>query len=111
MSKSEMRSDEMVVETLRANHIQGRIMHGGRLLLTDQRLIFSPHWFDALLRGKSWECELGSISAVSKAPRGSKLFDGSLRHRLQVECGDTIDFFVVSHVDAVVATVGAATGR
>jgi hypothetical protein len=48
---------------------------------------------------------LSSITNVAKAPRGSNLFDGSLRRRLQVDHDGTIDYFVVPHVDAIVAAI------
>ena len=38
---------------------------GGHLLLTDRRLIFRPHAFDAALDGEVWSADLGDLREAS----------------------------------------------
>jgi hypothetical protein len=67
----------------RANRSVGRRGGGGRLSLTDRRLVFEP--------------------------RGAGLFDRSLRQRLRVpQVDDSEELFVVTHPDDLVAEITAA---
>lgn len=46
----------------RANRFQNRIRSiGGRIYLTDRRLVFAPHKFDEKLRGKTWSARLADL--------------------------------------------------
>jgi hypothetical protein len=105
-----MLSGETLLDSLRANRTQGARAVGGRLYLTDHRLVFLPHRFDAGTGGEQWNVLLSAVSLVDVAPRGSSLFDGSLRLRLRVTTMDGVEHFVVSKVEAVVARILKARG-
>ena len=111
MSKPALRPDEHEIETYRANRSQGSRAVGGHLLLTNQRLLFSPHRFDSATGGDNWECDLASITGVGLAARGRNPFDGSLRRRLKVECGGATDYFVVSKAESIASAIRTAAGR
>lgn len=48
----------------RANRMEGRRAIGGKLCLTDRRLIFVPHRFERLIRSKPWAWSLSEIHDV-----------------------------------------------
>jgi hypothetical protein len=108
--KPVLKPGEREIETYRASRSQGSRAVGGHLLLTNQRVLFYPHKLDALTGGKSWECDLASISHVRVAEQDYKPFDGSMRRRLQIECADTAEHFVVNKVETVVGAIGVAVG-
>jgi hypothetical protein len=84
---------------------------GGKLFLTDRRLIFCPHLFDAATGGEPWEVRLAEISGVGIAPKTPELLSGGIRDRLQIELTDgAVEPFVVNHVQQVVAQLEAARG-
>jgi len=95
----ELRDSESLISRSRANRTVGRRSLGGRLYLTDQRLVFEPHLIDRLVsRGRVLDVVLTNVAAVDVAPRGAGLFDGGLfRERLRVQLTDGADeLFVVS---------------
>jgi hypothetical protein len=112
MSKPEFQHDEEEIESHRANRTQAwwRAV-GGQLMLTNQRLIFSPHKFDGATGGNQWECPLDAISGVATAARGFNPLNGSLRPRLQVDSSGTSERFVVTNVDSVIAAIETARGN
>jgi hypothetical protein len=78
-------------------------------VLTDQRVLFYPHWFDRAAGGKRWECTLESITGLGTADRGSDPFDGSLRRRLRIDCGDSAEYFVVNNGEAISTAIKETT--
>jgi hypothetical protein len=79
---------------------------GGRLFLTNSRLIFQPHQFDAVTGGGSWSAPLASVRSVGIEPRNWNPFSGGLRTRLRIELGDgDCELFVVNRVRDVVETI------
>jgi hypothetical protein len=99
---------EQVLETFRANRSQGWRAVGGRLVLTDRRLVFVPHAVERATGGKVWEQPLTSMTTVSLAARGWGPLDGSLRRRVMVASGDERSYFVVGKASDVIAKVQAA---
>lgn len=66
----EMRPDEQVLWSQAANRFQGRLRSvGGKLFITDRRLVFGPHDFDAALRGEQWSAPLSEIESVEVVGR------------------------------------------
>jgi hypothetical protein len=79
-------ADENVAWSARANHSAGWRAVGGRLHLTERRLLFRPNGIErTLLFGKEWEAPRAQLRAFGVEPKGRGLFDGSLRERLRVE--------------------------
>ncbi|HVV49150.1 MAG TPA: hypothetical protein VHO06_05795 [Polyangia bacterium] len=62
----EFEEGEEVRREFRANRWQHRIRAvGGRLYLTDRRLIFVPHKFDSKLGGRRWSARLQDLEGSS----------------------------------------------
>lgn len=105
---------EQLVWKRLANRQQGAYRAvGGRLFLTDRRLIFMPHKVDRATGGNSWSQDLANITRAAIEPRhyGVPLVtrDVGLRRRLRVEQHDgTVDVFVVNRVEDVVGSINEA---
>jgi hypothetical protein len=103
---------ETVVWNRAANRSQstGRAV-GGRLYLTQERLVFEPNRVDAATGGDSWQAPLGALAAVSAQPPDGRALSGGLRTRLRLDLSDgNIELFVVNRLDEVVQTIRAAAG-
>ena len=61
---------------------------GGKLIATDQRLLFRPNVFDQLLGGRIWSVPIGSIVLVGRKRPTGGLFNGGLRTRLRIDTDD-----------------------
>jgi hypothetical protein len=99
-----LEAGESLIWSRRANHTQGPARAvGGRLFLTDRRIVFVPHAFDRDLWGRAWSCPLSEIAEVGEEPRTWGLFDGGMRRRLRVtpNRGDKALFVVNKLRDAV----------
>lgn len=98
-----------------ANRQQGpRRVVGGRIFLTNQRVIFMANRVDHATGGDDWSRPLTDIVNVSVEPRryGIPLVTANvgLRQRLRMECRDgTAELFVVNHVEEAVDRVRSAT--
>ena len=81
-----------------ANHTQSRHRAtGGHLYLTDRRLLFEPHAFDASLRGDAVSLPLRDLTDVSRTGRDLRhFFGGGLRPRLAVATRRVTHLFVVN---------------
>jgi hypothetical protein len=114
--QEDLEQGETVTWSRRANRFQGSRAVGGRLALTDRRLMFAPHRFDAALVGKRWEARLDEIRTIGIEPRGSGvkgLFGGGMRKRLRVRTarGDE-EHFLVNKLDQVLESLEeAGVGR
>jgi hypothetical protein len=105
----EAQPQEDVVWSQGANRIQasGRAV-GGKLFLTNRRLVFCPHWVDGATGGKTWDTPLAEVAAVGTAQKGGKR--GGLRDRLQIELADGEEqLFVVNRLPDVVSRLEAAS--
>ena len=109
----EAEPDERVVWSQLANRVQSSHRAvGGKLFLTDRRLVFCPHWVDAATGGKTWSLPLANIARVGITPKGGDRFAGGLRDRLRVELVDGgQQLFVIKRLDEVVERLEAATER
>ena len=80
---------------------------GGKLFLTDRRLVFCPHWVDGATGGKTWDASRSDVAAVGPAPKGGKR--GGLRDRLRIELTNGGEqLFVVNRLADVVSRLEAA---
>lgn len=101
----ELQPGEIETFSKRANYSAGKRAVGGKLHVTDRRVVFEAHGFDKALGGKSMEVPLSDVTAVSVEPKGSfikNMTSGGARARLRVDAGDTAHLFVVSGVQDVV---------
>lgn len=68
----EMLSGEAVEWSARANMIQRRVRAvGGRLYLTERRLVFGRNRAESHLGGKEWSADLGELASASCGGRRS----------------------------------------
>lgn len=91
-----------------AGHVEaGRAMPGGRLLLTNARLIWIPSWY-ARRASKSAELrlDLAAISSVDVGPRPVLPFVGGMRRRVRVRLQDGTEhqFMITTGRTAAYAT-------
>lgn len=96
-------STEHVVESWLANRVQSpwRAV-GGKLWLTNERLLFVPNNVEQHLGGDGWECPIGDVSAARTVDRQlAQVFSGGLRSRLELTTQRSIELFVVKNPDAV----------
>ena len=85
---------------------------GGYLFLTNSRLLFQPHRFDAATGGKTWSTPLASIRGVGAEPRNGNPLSGGLRTRLQIKLDDGhSELFVVNRVDEVANIIRESLGQ
>jgi hypothetical protein len=100
-------ANETVVRSFPANHTQGKRAVGGKLFLTNRRVIFVPNRVDWNIGGQIWEASRDAIQTVARdRPHFSivELFSGALLSRLVVSTlsGERA-FFVVNDLDKIVA--------
>jgi hypothetical protein len=85
---------------------------GGRLFLTDSRLLFRPHRFDARLKGEDWAANLADIASVGTEEADGHPFSGGLRRRLCIDLADgTTERFVINQLETAVAMVAGSVQR
>lgn len=96
--KTRLGAGETLLERWGANRTQStQRAVGGHLYLTDQRLLFEPHRFDASLSGRGASVPLHDITDVVRMPRDLKhFFGGGLRARLGVVTARGTHLFVVN---------------
>lgn len=98
-----LEADESVGWSKRANYSVGGRAVGGKLHVTDRRIVFRPHVLDRVTGGKGFTAPLSAVTGVSKAPKDGQLFSGGLRDRLQIELGDgSVHHFVVNQLDQTI---------
>lgn len=102
------REGEQVLKTYKANRTksEGRAV-GGKLFLTDQRLLFEPGSVDSKTGAEKVSIDLDNITKVSTESSGGRglkdtLFGGGMRDRLRIGINDqTAELFVVSKLSKV----------
>jgi ABC-type taurine transport system ATPase subunit len=91
-----------------ANRTQGNRAIGGRLVVTDRRLAFSPSSVERRLRAQDWQCLLAEVREVDTAKRTADPLSGGLRRRVRVALtGNREELFVVNDVDEVARQIRA----
>jgi len=105
--KSELSAGETLLERWGANRTQSsQRAVGGHLYLTDQRLLFEPHRFDASLAGRTVSVALRDIAEVTRVPRDLRdFFGGGLRARMAVTTRTETHLFVVNDMSGKIETI------
>ncbi|MDS0476187.1 GRAM domain-containing protein [Natrinema sp. 1APR25-10V2] len=110
VTSQEFRSGEELIGAFYANYMRsGARPLGGKLYLTDQRLLFSPHLLDSALGGEPMWIDLEDIERVTDAepraePAESEHDDSPAK--LHVELTDsTRESFVVSDLDDAIEEI------
>jgi hypothetical protein len=105
--------DEKILWNVLANREQTiNRQVGGRLFVTQRRLIFQPSRFDALIRGERWRANLVDICAVGLSPRRLTIpwmgRTAGNRNRLKViQINGDVDLFVVNRLENVIERLRA----
>jgi hypothetical protein len=85
---------------------------GGRLFLTQGRLIFEPSRLDGAVGGNRWWAPLSTIRRVSSQQPDGRVTAGGLRTRLRLDLADgAVELFVINRLDEVVQVIGQAAAR
>ena len=104
-----LETGEAVVLSIAANHSVGATTRGGKLWLTNKRLVFAPHALDRGLGASSVSIPLSQIKDVGKEAAGCsplKIFSGGIRSRLRIETVEgKVYLFVVNGLERVVAQI------
>jgi hypothetical protein len=116
LAHSEAQAGEQVVWSCFASRTEGfgeatEREIGGKLFLTDQRLLFSPHLLDYAQGGERWATPLDAICKVDVQPLGEgrilitgrTSFGGAVRDRLRINLqnGNKEVFFVTCLKDKI----------
>lgn len=96
----ELFDGESVVWSAKANMVQWRVRAvGGRLYLTDRRLVFARNTAESHLGGKEWSAGLGKLASASSGGRRS----------IRVECKDgRVERFIIDSPPESAETVDHA---
>lgn len=96
---------EGVLWSCKANRQQSPSRHvGGRIFLTQDRVIFSPHRLDEVTGGRQWAAEKTDVVSVSTEPARLVLPSPGrmprMRRRLRIQTrSGPINLFVVNRLD------------
>ena len=109
LARHDAEEGEIVLWHIPANQTQGSLARGGRLYLTNQRLLFCPHLVDYVLRGKRWAARLDAIVVIDKQRKDFHPLSGGVVDRLRITGRDGESaLFVVWNVDEVINRLRAA---
>jgi hypothetical protein len=85
---------------------QGRSTKGGRLLITNHRVLFFPRALDRWFGARPLAVPRSAVASVEVAARTGGLLDGGVRRRLTIRLRDGTDhFFVVNRVEILAAEI------
>jgi hypothetical protein len=72
------------------------ITAGGRLVVTDRRVLFQPNRFDAATGKKPWDCPLAYVAGLATLDRDFTVLAGGVRKRLEIRTRDGAEAFVLN---------------
>lgn len=105
---------ELVEWAGRANRTQGARVVGGRLLVTDRRLVFRPGLLDSVTGGQTRSLQFSEIYEVTTElhrPAPGSLFHAGWRQRLKVVTrGGATDYFTAARLEDLVERLRRARG-
>lgn len=87
------------------------ITSGGRLVVTNRRVVFQPNRFDAMTGKRTWECSLSSVDGVQVVDRDLTVLAGGVRKRLGIQTTEGLELFVVDDATAKAAELGGLFGH
>lgn len=106
--------NEEVIASYSANFLrQDARPLGGKLYVTTNRVIFTPHLIDALLSGERYEIALGDVLEVkSHRPTGTDRYGAGKKERLLVRTTtDEEAAFIVNKLEAAVERIDTEVAR
>lgn len=100
------RAGEYEVGRFFANHVQGDHAYGGRLFVTNERLVFVPVAGSQSRGASRSELDLKQVLVAEVASRGSGPSVGALRRRLKVcTFSDCAEYFIVWRPKKLASTI------
>jgi hypothetical protein len=103
-----IRDLESLAWCLYATRRQGRRPVGGKLCLTNQRVLFVANRLDHRLRAADWGCDFASVLSVAVEERKEGVAFRALPRRLRIDTAHGSEFFFVGKPDAVAERFRAA---
>lgn len=104
---------EKILQSFPVNHTQGKRAVGGKLFVSNSRLIFVPNRIDAFFKGKTWSLDIQDIENIStESPNLSvnNIFSGAWRKRLRITSYDkNTALFVVNDLEHVIEELNQLT--
>jgi hypothetical protein len=97
---------EQVAWRVTANRSYDGVAVGGRLFVTDRRILFRPTGFELGGGGVGRECSFSDVAKVDLAKRELNLFSGGLRRRLRIRTKVGSELFVVWRPRSVARRLG-----
>lgn len=102
----ELVSGEQIRHEAAANSFRGRRSVGGRITLTDQRLIFTPNRLDGLTGARRRAIQLDNIQHLRELKSGKQAYKqrglaASVRPQIEISDGDSKLVFTVSDRDGL----------
>ena len=70
IAEPKLEPGETVTYMASANRLSSQRMLGGKVLITDRRVMFYPNRMDSLLRGKSIDLPIADVKSIRTNPRG-----------------------------------------
>jgi hypothetical protein len=110
-SEIEAFGGETVLHWWRAGRTQSSYrLVGGKLYLTNFRLIFAPNQIEVLLAAGYWNAGINTIVALGRQEKDlSQLLGGSIRDRLWIKFRNrSVERFRVKNIDLVAETIRLA---
>jgi hypothetical protein len=103
-------------ETLRWKALANRVLSpavtsGGRLVVTDRRVLFQPNRYDMMLGREVWERPLDVVTSVEVVGRDAAVFAAGMRRRLGIRTADGLEVFVVNRLKKKVPELRALLPR
>jgi len=100
LAKPKLESDEVIRWQSSAGRSVGRwVTSGGRLAVTNRRVLFQPNWFDVATGKAPWECPLGSVVGFEAVDRDLTVPAGGTRRRLGIQTAASFEVFVVNGLE------------
>jgi hypothetical protein len=112
LAKHKALDGELVEFSVLANRTQSSNRAvGGKLFVTNKRVLFSPHLIDYLLKGELFALNLADIVRIDRQGAGGDTFGGGLRARLLIETRSGPELFVVNKLDSVIQKLHDLSGK
>lgn len=99
--KPNLSTSENILFSVMANRTQSaQRAVGGKLFVTNKRILFIPHRFDSLFGGKELSLNISEIDTIEKEEAGADVLGGGLRDRLKIVTSNKKnELFVVNNLD------------
>lgn len=89
-----------------ANDYRGWRAVGGRLVVTDRRVIFEPNWLDFIAAARGWRIALDQVLSVDVVPGQRSINPHKVRTRVRIQIAGRKPIMVlVSEPEALAAAL------